>query len=449
MATAVPKRRSRRRPWWPWLILALVVVGGGAYALLRPKDDGTATAAVAIKTATASLQDFRDAVSGSGTVTANATYNLTAKVNGSVKWVLPEGTRVKKGQVVARLETAPFQRALETNQLNLAKAQAQLAGLQASQSSNRSSNLQSVSQARTALENAQSDAASALQSLQAQKRIYAVGGVSAQSVTDAQAAYDKAANSVSQAQVALNTALSGSSAKSNSDEQDLRNAQLAVSQAQVSVQSAQEDLANTQVTSPIDGIISTVNVTAGGGASSSSGSGSGSTIMTILDDSTVTVPVQVDETEITKVKVGQRADVTLGALPDQTFTGKVTAVSPAATVQSNIPIFSVSVVLPNPDRTLRPGMSADADIISQEVPNAIVVPLKAVETVRRRSYVTVLGADGKTQEQRRVTTGVDDGTNVVITDGLKDGETLVLPTAAASTTGTTPRNNRGFGGGFF
>ena len=437
MTMAAPKRRPRRRPWWPWLLLAALVIGGGAYALLRQPAQDPASL-VKLSTATASLQDFRDAVTGSGSVAASASYDVKARVSGVVKSVVAVGARVTKGQVVAMLDNSTYQRALDTNNLALQKAQASLASLVASQTSNRASNGQSISQARMTLANAQADQRTTANALNAAKTLYAVGGGSQQSVLDAQSAYDKAVNAVSSAQVSLTTAQGAATSKSSSDAQDLRNAQLGVQQAQVNVQSAQQDLGYTKVYATISGIISVVNVTPGSDATQA--------LMTILDDSSVTVPVQIDETEISKVRLGQVAEATLDAISGQTFKGKVTSIAPSATVQQNIPIFNVTVTLANPDLKLRPGMSAEANIISQDVPNAIVAPLKAVATVRRRAYVTVLGADGKTQEQRRVTTGVDDGVNVVIVNGLKDGETVVLPTRAVTTTTTT---NRGGPGGFF
>jgi HlyD family secretion protein len=147
--------------------------------------------------------------------------------------------------------------------------------------------------------------------------------------------------------------------------------------------------------------------------------------------------VQVDETEISRVKLGQRAEVTLDAITGQKFTGTVTTIAPSAQVVQNIAVFIVTVTMPNPDGQLRAGMTAEAEIISQQIENATLVPRRAVQTVRRRSYVDVLGQDGKTTEPVRVTTGPDDGSSIVITDGLEPGQTVVLPTRAQRGTSTT------------
>ena len=112
----------------------------------------------------------------------------------------------------------------------------------------------------------------------------------------------------------------------------------------------------------------------------------GTVIATLIDASQIDLPVQVDETEIGAVKVGQQADVTLDALGDQTFTGKVTRISPEATTESGIAYFTVTVRLPNPEGLLRPGMTAEAEVIQRQA-SGLIIPKKAVESVRTRSYV--------------------------------------------------------------
>ena len=101
--------------------------------------------------------------------------------------------------------------------------------------------------------------------------------------------------------------------------------------------------------------------------------------MTLIDDTTIELQAQVDETQIAQVALGQTAVVMLGAFPNQTFSGTVTAISPEATFESNIPIFDVVIELENADLTLRPGMTAEAEIVVQQVNNAVTLPLAALQ----------------------------------------------------------------------
>jgi HlyD family secretion protein len=105
-----------------------------------------------------------------------------------------------------------------------------------------------------------------------------------------------------------------------------------------------------------------VNAQVGGVGVSASVSGSNA-LLTLIDASSVDLPVQIDETEISQVKVGQQVDVTLDAFSGQTFTGTVTAITPSASVVSNIAVFYVTVNVPNPEFKLKPGMTAEGEII--------------------------------------------------------------------------------------
>jgi len=107
----------------------------------------------------------------------------------------------------------------------------------------------------------------------------------------------------------------------------------------------------------------------------------------------------------------------------------VTAISPSARIQQNIAVFYVTVNIPNPERKLRPGMTAEGEIIAEEIPNALTIPKRAVQTVRNQAYVDVLQPDGS-KETVRVVLGPDDGVNQVVLEGLEPGQSVVLPSRA-------------------
>jgi HlyD family secretion protein len=101
----------------------------------------------------------------------------------------------------------------------------------------------------------------------------------------------------------------------------------------------------------------------------------------------------------------------------------------------------VTVNIPNPERKLRPGMSAEGEIIIEEIPQALTIPKRAVQTVRNRAYVDVLQPDGS-RETVRVVLGPDDGVKQVVLEGLKPGQQVVLPSRVQSTS-----NSQGSQGG--
>ncbi|AWN24169.1 efflux RND transporter periplasmic adaptor subunit [Deinococcus irradiatisoli] len=444
---AAPRRKKRRV--WPWVTLALLIGGGGAWYYRHTQADSSA-AVVTVQTATATPGEVKVSVSGPGTLAAAASSSVSATTGGTLTLVPTVGDRVTKGQLIARLQSTTADTGVQNAQLALQKAQAQLASLRASQASTRAQDAQSLVSAQQSVTSAQSALTTAQQTYSNQQQLYAVGGVSAQDLEAARVSAQNAQQSLSTAQQALAALRAQQGAKAQASQQDLSSSELAVQQAQVSLQDAQTTRAGVKLYAPISGTVATVPVSAGQSVTGSSVGGT--VIATLIDTRQIDLPVQVDETEIGNVKVGQPAEVTLDALDGQTFDGQVTRISPEATTESGIAYFTVTVRLPNPDGVLRPGMTAEAEIIQSQA-SGLTIPKKAVETVRTRSYVQ-LQQPGGTAERTRVRTGADDGTTIIVTEGLKPGDVVVLPGAAASTStggsssGTRTNGRGGFGGGF-
>jgi HlyD family secretion protein len=427
------KPRRRFSPWWGLLLIPIAFFGLVSTGIIKPRAGRPGAATEKLETVQVSQSTFRVSVSGSGTLNAANTLDVKPKIAGTISELPKEGQRMSKGTQIAKLDDSSFQRTVENAQLSLLKANSQLESTRTGQASNRGNQQQTISSAKSQYNNAQLEVDSARINLENAKNLFNVGGGSAQSVQDAQRALEKATSNLESTRVALQTAQNAVGLKANSDGQDLRNLQLAVQQASISLKNAQTDQASTKIYAPFNGIVSSVIGQVGGPASNAA------PIFTLLDDARVEFPVQVDESEISKVKLGQQAEVTLEALAGQNFTGKVTKISPKATVVSNIAVFYVTVTLENQNLSLRPGMTAEAEIISKEYPNVLQVPKRAIQELRGRTYISVLGADGKTQDLVRVETGVDDGANIVITQGLQKDQTVVLPARATKTpTNTGP-----------
>lgn len=437
MNTAI--KRTRHARWWPLLLLLVLAAIATAVFLLRRPATTSTTTAETVETATASNGAFRVSVTGPGTLVAHQSVDLKPQVQGTILYLPKVGDRVTKGQLVARIDPSNYQRSVDSAQLALSKAQAQLESARSSQTSSIASQQQSIANAQAAFDNAQNQLEASKTSLESTKRVFAAGGATQQALNDAQRNFEQAQNNLESTRVALRTAQQALPLRQSSNTQDLRNLQLAIDQANLTLKNARQDLGNTKLYAPFNGTVSAVNAQVGAVGVNASVSGS-SALLSIIDDSSVDLPVQVDETEITKVRVKQTVDVTLDAFNNEHFNGTVTAISPSATVVQNIAVFYVTVNVPNPDRKLRPGMTAEGEIISQEIPDAVLIPVKAVEKVRTRAYVQVQGET----DRRRVKTGPDDGVNIVITDGLKSGEVVILPTRTQTTT-TTQRQGGGLG----
>jgi len=232
-------------------------------------------------------------------------------------------------------------------------------------------------------------------------------------------------------------------------------------------------LRKTTYTAPIDGIVSYIAVRVGENVVPGIQNAVGSNLMTISDMSIVTAEVKVDETDITNVREGQPAEVTIDAIPGKTFKGHVTQVGElailrssgqAATTQTTANTqeardFKVVVTVDNPPDSLRPGLSATARIQIEQKKDVLTIPIQALAVRTQReideaalgkngSSVTLAASKptsgtntgagaqktdvqgvfvirGKKAEFVPVQTGVAGVTDIEVTTGLKDGDVIV------------------------
>jgi len=155
-----------------------------------------------------------------------------------------------------------------------------------------------------------------------------------------------------------------------------------IEQAQASFESTLDTLSKTIYNSPIDGIITSLRVEEGEIAMIGTMNNPGTILMTIADLSVMEVEVEVDETDVIGVEIGHRAEVRVDALPDKTIEGKVTEIGSSAlqqtTASQESKDFKVIITLENPPESLKPGLSASADIITAEKQDALAVPISAL-----------------------------------------------------------------------
>ncbi|MGZ6827546.1 MAG: efflux RND transporter periplasmic adaptor subunit [Mycobacteriales bacterium] len=254
-----------------------------------------------------------------------------------------------------------------------------------------------------------------------------------------------------------------------------------VSAAQAAVAAAQADLSKATLTSPIDGTVSALTLTAGqqlgstgaaaggsgsgggassGGASSGGSGGSGgaasssgtsSAQVEVVSTGHYVVDATVDDTEVGRLTAGETAGITLA--DGSVTSGTVTSVGIVASSTSGVASFPVVVTVAGTPTGLYPGSVLPVVVVTKTVPDALAVPVAALH--RTASGTTVTVDKNGTRTARTVSTGLVSGGQVQITDGLTAGEKVVVTsvrvTAPAGTQGTTRTGARtgGFGGGSF
>jgi HlyD family secretion protein len=220
----------------------------------------------------------------------------------------------------------------------------------------------------------------------------------------------------------------------------LQRSEEAVRQAAANLDKARDDFAKTTVFSPLGGRVITLNAEVGETVYPATMNNPASVVATIADLSEVLAVIDVDETEVVYVELGQTAELLVDALPDRSYRGRVVEIGSSGfsrPAQPDVTFFSVKVLFVEPDPGLRPGMSVRAEVVTASHADALVVPIQAVverpplgpdgtepdDTADEVQVVFVL-AEGKAR-QRPVETGLSDETHVEIVAGLDAGEAVI------------------------
>ena len=286
-----------------------------------------------------------------------------------------------------------------------------------------------VQAAVTAVDNAKSSLASATVKLNQMKQ-----GPLATDVTQAQSAVDTATTNLTAAQTKLNqlqhptdndiqlaqdavtqTQQALALAQAPYTAQDVQTARAAVEQAQAGVDSANLQLSQATIVAPFDGVITQKLLSAGALVSPS-------TPIVTLNGNDLDVPVSFQESQLANLKAGLSANITVGAYPTQTFTGKVVGIYPSADPKTHT--FIAKVVPDDSGGKLRAGMFANVVISGEQQNSALLVPLSTIIQVNGKDSVFVV-ADGKAQV-RPVIEGAISGGNIQIVSGVKAGEAVVV-----------------------
>jgi RND family efflux transporter MFP subunit len=249
-------------------------------------------------------------------------------------------------------------------------------------------------------------------------------------------------------QLLAKTQLSDAESASNTDQIrqakiSLYSAQTQLAQARTAENDLKSQIAMATLTSPIDGIVSEVNIVAGVDAPS------GNAI--VVEAPTYEVTAEVVESDISSMTVGQPATVTIAGL-EVSVDGKVSAIGRTATTSSSTSVVSypVTVGLTDPPAGVLPGMTADVTITTASVSNVLTIPSEALAGTAGNYTVRILSATG-VPEARPVTVGLVTSTLAEIKSGLAAGDSVITGTTAARNATTTTTTNqggfRGLGGG--
>ena len=350
--------------------------------------------------------DLAKSVVATGKVTPITKVEVKSKASGIVKKLLVDyGDRVKQGQLLAQLDKIEIEAQVAQSKAALEAAQANLASSQADYE-------------RAKVDSEGPDVPPRQRAYDRAIGMAKDGVVSQSALDDAEKNYTMAVNkqNVSKAQVIVLKA-------------KIAQAQANVVQDQANLTQLDEQLSYTDIVSPIDGIVLSRDVEMGDAVSSILVLGSSATlVMTLGDTSEVYVKGKVDESDIGKVYLGQRARIKVESFKDKTFEGKVTKISPMGVEKDNVTTFEVRVSIQNPGGELKAEMTANAEVILDEHKNVLQIPEGAIIYDKdKKASVEVpdpKGKDGK--DKVAVNIGISNGAKTEVLSGLKEGQEVVL-----------------------
>jgi len=389
-------KKKRHLLFWG---IALIAIISGLYLLLREPSQEVVYSTVLVERG-----DIIQTVSATGTLQAVNTVEVGTQVSGTIEEIFVDyNSPVKKGQVIAKIDSTLFR-------TEVLKAEADLASAKAS------------------VEEAQAELVEAVKNANRQKTLYASDFV-AESEVDA----------------AL-TALSTAQAR-------LTSSKASVLQAEAALEKARTNLGYTTIVSPVDGVVIAKDVSAGQTVAASLQT---PTLFTIAEDlSLMQVEADVDEADIGYVKEGAHVSFYVDAYPEETFTGKVRQVRLQPVKTENVVTYTVVIDVSNPQLLLKPGMTANVSIQAATAWNVLKVPSMALRFVpesdtakwnqadalnntRGAAGWVLSGQDGKTPQRIPVRTGISDGSFTEVEGGLEEGMRVIV----SSSHGATSRSNR-------
>lgn len=340
------------RKKWFWIVLVLVVAAGAALAAFaRRGDNGTLVTAEAIQ-----KRDLEAIVSASGKIEPKKTVNISAQTMGRVTRLgVQEGDRVRQGQFLLQIDPVNAEAAVRRDIAAVAGAHT------------------SLEQARVSLQSAKANLDVARQSLKRQQELWSAGLTTRESLERAQAEVEVRESEM------------------KAREQEIKTRETQLNQQEAGLASSRHTLTQVRFDAPFDGIVTRRNVEEGENVVVGTMNNAGTVLLTVADMSVIEAEVEVDETDVPFVQMGQPAKVEIDAIPDRVFTGRVTEIgnSPIQTAGTGTARtatnFKVTITIDGQIPEVRPGFTCTAEITTATKNQVVAVPIQSM-TIRELTF---------------------------------------------------------------
>ncbi len=436
-------------------IVLVTLIGAGAYAGYYYSRRGI----VGVQAGRVIRQDLVAVVTASGEIKPRNYVDISADAIGRITEILvKEGDRVRKGQMLVKVEAIQPQADVNAQKAALSSAEADSsaaeAGLKAADD-----NLLTL---QATIDRTKSDLEHARLEFERGQLLYDAKLIAKQEYEQRKTTYDGQRAAIREAETRLN----GARAAREQTAAQLSGAQRRIAQNQAMLARLNDVLDKHYSVAPLDGMVTNLPVRVGESAVVGVQNTPGSLLMTIADMSLITAEVKVDETDIVNVKLDQKADITIDAIPNRTFPGHVIEIGNTAILRSTglaasqstissqeAKDFKVVIALDNPPDEIRPGLSCTSKVTTATRPNVLSAPIQSL-TIRQKGDLELNGAgvtakdaaaksggppDKSLKEEiqgvfvisgekavfRKVETGITGATDIEILSGLNEGDQIV------------------------
>jgi len=436
-------------------VLGAVLITGGVIGGIQYSKRGI----VEVQTGKVVKQNLTSVVTASGEIKPRNYINIgTNAISPSriVEIAVVEGQKVQKGQLLARLESVQPEAEVAAQKAALSSAEAESAAAEASLKAGD----ENVRTAQASVDRAKAEQERARLNFERAQQLHSEKLISRQEFDQRKAEYDALAAAVREAEARL----SQTRAQRTQLASTLAAAQKRVMLAQANLKRASDILQRTYAVSPIDGVVTNLPVRVGETVVPGIQNSPASLIMTIADMSLITAEVKVDETDIVNVKLDQVGDITIDAIPNKTFKGRVIEIGNTAILRSTglaasqsaissqeAKDFKVVIALDSPPEEIRPGLSCTSKITTATREKALSIPIQALavrqkgdlepppkkgveaaskpdpaaEKAKKEEIQGVFVISSEKAVFRKVETGITGATDIEVLSGLKEGEEII------------------------
>jgi HlyD family secretion protein len=340
------------RKKWFWVVVVLVVGGGVAAATLSRRGD----AGTLVTVETIQKRDLEAIVSASGKIEPKKTVNISAQTMGRVtKLGVQEGDRVRAGQFLLQIDPVTAEAAVRRDVAAVAGA------------------VTSLEQSKVGLQSARANLDVARQNMKRQQELWTAGLTTRESFERAQAELEVRESEL------------------KAREQEIKTRETQLQQQQAGLQSSRHTLTQVRFDAPFDGIVTRRNVEEGENVVVGTMNNAGTVLLTVADMSVIEAEVEVDETDVPFVQIGQVAKIEIDAIPNRVFTGRVTEIgnSPIQTTGTGTTRtatnFKVTITIDGQIPDVRPGFTCTAEITTATKKQVVSVPIQSM-TVRELTF---------------------------------------------------------------